>query len=335
MNQQRPARRPHWITSNRVAGKVAAVLGGYDVFISYRRAEAHGYARALEKTLETKGLLVFRDESEEDVGTPLDVFIKRACAARTFVILVTPNVFESSNVRAELSAYLKHRMSKWHRKPFSRVISVNVDQSLSTAPPEPEWTRLVEYVYVAETKSAVANAAPSTLVVGRLSRSSTFLRSWQLFSLATTAVATAILAGIVAASIYLHSILDTLSSTKTALADAEGDLQTAQERTDDLQREATRLGAERYMLIVRNAAADQLAQDPVVAYRLAEKAFTLKPDAINRQLVLQTLSNIDLSYQFRQTGFSIAAVAEPFVLLKTDDGSEFSVVDMRTREIRR
>lgn len=333
MNNQPPARGPNRIKLNRVVSKVAAVFCGYDIFISYRHLDAHGYANELEKALEAKGLLVFRDESDEDVGTPLSVFIKRACAARTFVILVTPNVFKSSNVLDELSAYIKHRISKWHRKPFSRVISVNVDQALSTAPPESEWNRLADYVYVAETATAVAKAAPSTLVVDRLVRSSSFLRSWQLFSMATFAVATAILISIVSALIYLHSVLDRLSSTKVELVDTQNSLQTAQGKTKDLQDEATRLDAERYMLTVRNAAADQLTQDPLIAYRLAEKAFALKPDAINRKLLLQTLSNINLSYQLRKTGFSVEAMAEPFILLKSDNVEEFSVFNMRTREI--
>ena len=113
--------------ANRVAAKVAARFGGYDRFISYRHAEAYAYAKELDRILEAEGLMVFRDESEEDIGTPLSTFIKRACAARTFVILVTPTVFESSNVLDELSAYFDHRISKWFRRPFSRNIPINVD----------------------------------------------------------------------------------------------------------------------------------------------------------------------------------------------------------------
>lgn len=78
---------------SRLIDKIAAWISGYDVFISYRHQDAYEYACQLEKLLEAEGLMVFRDETEEDVGTPLPVFIKRALSARTFVILVTPSVY--------------------------------------------------------------------------------------------------------------------------------------------------------------------------------------------------------------------------------------------------
>jgi hypothetical protein len=55
--------------------KVISKFSGYDIFISYRHKEAQLYAMQLHAVLESKGLLVFRDESEEDnLGTNIKQF---------------------------------------------------------------------------------------------------------------------------------------------------------------------------------------------------------------------------------------------------------------------
>ena len=96
-----PATRDDEKERSRILGKVAASIGGYDIFISYRHASAQAYAVELERRLESRGLMVFRDESEEDAGSSLETFVKRACAARTFVILVTDDVYYSSGARCQ------------------------------------------------------------------------------------------------------------------------------------------------------------------------------------------------------------------------------------------
>ncbi len=217
---------------NRVKSKIAAWFGGYDMFISYRHKDAYEYAKELERVLESEGLLVFRDESEEDVGTPLQTFIMRARAARTFVILVTPSVYGSSNVLEELNAYLQHRVDNWFRRPFSRVIPINVANSLNQVPKDSEsWKRLVDFVYEEETLQAVEAATPSTEVVERLKRSSSFLKSWQLFSAASSAL---ILVAVVA-SIYLFGIRRELSNTQGELSQAQTDLKELTQEIKDAE----------------------------------------------------------------------------------------------------
>ncbi len=309
------------MNKSRTLGKIASLLGGFDVFISYRHADAHGYAVELERVLESKGLMVFRDETEEDVGTPLAVFVKRACSARTFVIVVTNNVYQSRSVFEELSAYLESRIHRWYRKPFSRIIPINVNQVLSRVPTDDEvWNRLSDFVYVTETADALSNNTPSHHVVERLKRSSSFLKSWQRFSVIVLVLTVAAISAITVSTAYLDRILSQLSI--------------AQETTTNLKAEGARLEAERRMLTVRNAAINQLNQDPLIAYRLAEMAYRLKPDPSNRRILLESLSSIDLAYQIRKQGVSVEASSEPFILLKntSDEEGNYFVFDMRTHE---
>lgn len=365
---------------SRGVNKVASWIAGYDVFISYRHTEAHNYAKALEQVLESKGLMVFRDESEEDAGVPLEIFIKRACAARALVVLATPTVFESSNVHAELSSYLSQRINKWYRRPFSRIISINVDQALSNAPSEPrEWRRLSDFVYEPETLEAIGNAIPSKEVIERLSRASIFMRSWRLFISAMAALLIAVLLSIGGASLYLNSVVHALSLNKAELLSAQKEsaglkssnqllndqneglkssisslqgesrkltdsntLLTGQNidlrnQTSQLQQETNQLTLQSTMLQTRIAAQTRLAEDPILAYRLAEEAYKLKPDHDNRKLILSALSKIDLFYGFQTEGYSIEDLKEPFVLLsgrpKGSEEKEFLVFKMNTLAI--
>jgi uncharacterized protein YjbI with pentapeptide repeats len=85
-------------------------------------------------------------------------------------------------VHAELSAYLARRMGKWYKKPFSRIISIDIDQSLSTATQHKRsWEELPNYVYVPESAAAITNGEPGKEVVDRLTKAASFMNSWRRF----------------------------------------------------------------------------------------------------------------------------------------------------------
>ncbi|WP_233353599.1 toll/interleukin-1 receptor domain-containing protein [Hellea balneolensis] len=303
---------------SRTIRRAASNIGGYDVFISYRHTGNLLYALELERRLKAKGLLVFRDESDEDVGTSLDTFIKRACSARTFVILVTDNVYESSSVFEEFSAYLIVRLGRWNLRPFSRVIPVNVDRAIERAPEEPKiWQHLSDFVFVADTKLAVKQGIPSDLVVQKIVRSSSFLRSWLRFFAAILISGIVLAATILGTSGYLYNTLKRLSS-------AQNELSVTQEQTAELEQE-------RQALTTRNAAINWLSEDPVLSYRLAEKAYKQNPNESYRKVVRQALSAIDLAYQVRLEGLVIEDVKSPLILLKESDENQnrFFIYDMR------
>lgn len=355
------------IFEHRTLAKLVALTTRYDVFISYRHADAHRYAVALESALKAKGLLVFRDESEEDAGASLDTFVKRACASRSFVILVTRETYASGNVLAELSAYLDRRIQPWLHRPFSKVIPINFGGALSAAPVEPfEWSQLVNHVYLNEDSSALNEGRPADAVVERIARSAAFTRSWFWFSFLSGLVAAAVIIAVGAASAFLGQTLGQLADASnslgaqevqlmaskyeagalsseiatakqeleqvgTKLTELNGKLADASVANEALRRDTERLAEQREVLEMRAAALVWIGRDPLIAYRLAEAAYVRVPDPDNRKLLLQAVSMLDLLYQDRIVGYSAEAIAEPYVLLRASDerNSALLVYDMR------
>lgn len=167
----------------KIPRRFVSTIAGYDIFISYRHSDAERYAATLHAQLEKMGFHVFRDESEDDnLGTDIHKFEAIACTARCFVTIVSPSVYTSVNVHAELSAYLHNRIGKWYRKPFSRIISIDINQALSNTPQEPQqWKNLLNYVYVPERGEALMIGLPSEEVITRLQKAAAFMNSWRRF----------------------------------------------------------------------------------------------------------------------------------------------------------
>ena len=324
------------LRANRIISKSAAWLVGYDIFISYRHADAYAYAKELERIMTSKGFLVFRDESAEDAGTPLSTFIERACASRTLVVLVTPGVFQSIYVESEISAYVERCINTWYKRPFSRIIPIDVDRALSAAVKEaPTWRGLIEFVYEAETLQAVESATPSGSVVDRLCRSASFLRSWRWFVIVITSVAASTVVVSILASSYLAWIGEKLSQTSSELQGATTQLQVVTSTNQKLTIETAQLEKQRSMLVIHNAAIAQLDRDTSLAYRLAELAYDLEPNLNNRRLFLKAVSKLDMPYVSKRSGYSIEAMAYPYVLLRNAGGTPVgsSVYHLETGEI--
>src|SRR5262245_45730791 len=97
-----------------------SALLGYDVFISYRRSEATGYAERLCRDLKDRGLTVFLDQDETPGGTHLAPALERALRrSRMLVLVLTPHVLESQWIEAEVSICLGLR--------GRAVLPVNID----------------------------------------------------------------------------------------------------------------------------------------------------------------------------------------------------------------
>lgn len=70
-------------------------LFGYDVFISYRRRDASGYAEALAQALRERGLSVFIDQKEYGPGDRIDAStIRHVSMSTVLVLLGSPAVLE-------------------------------------------------------------------------------------------------------------------------------------------------------------------------------------------------------------------------------------------------
>lgn len=213
------------VKNNNLNRKVASRVVGYDFFISYRHVDASDYAKKLHALLENKGYIVFRDESEADnLGTSTEEFAKLARSSRCLVTIVTPNVYESESVYEELSSYLTHRIDNWYRRPFSRIISINVEQSLSKATSElPNWLKLSNFVYESETQAAIDSGIPSNSVVEKLISAGTFMNSWRRFLIGAAAIALLSLSTVAGATFYLNHLKGQISIAENKLEKKEDD----------------------------------------------------------------------------------------------------------------
>ena len=81
---------------------------GYDIFISYARADAEVYAALLEAKLEAAGFAVFRDKQEIGAGDRLNATLTRAIRrSKRFLLLDTAAARQSQWVARELGAFLR------------------------------------------------------------------------------------------------------------------------------------------------------------------------------------------------------------------------------------
>lgn len=82
---------------------IVATLVGYDLFISYARADGSAYARALAEAFRGRGYRVFLDTREPIAGEPLSTALQRGLRrSRLLVLLASDRAFLSPHVEAEV-----------------------------------------------------------------------------------------------------------------------------------------------------------------------------------------------------------------------------------------
>jgi len=260
--------------------RIAVFTIGYDIFISYRHIDAQNYAKELHDKLEEKGLIVFRDESEVDnSGTSTKRFAKLACSARCLVTIVTPNVYESESVYDELSSYFANRLDKWYRRPFSKVISINVDQTLSNAPNDKaNWKRLSDFVYEPESVDSILNASPSEPVIERLTNASSYLKSWLIFNI-----------------IFLLLFIGIISSSTLYLQNVFSQIETSQNKLDSMETTTNKLKDVSLNLTEQNNSLSKSIQK----YKEDSIKFTKENETLNK-------SNNDLTINVKETRSKLA-----------------------------
>ncbi|WP_247237711.1 TIR domain-containing protein [Telluribacter sp. SYSU D00476] len=317
---------------NRLLKRIITQISGYDAFISYRHAESREYAEELYSQLTNRGLTAFLDESDEDSGTSIEKFKRIACKARSFVLVASPEVYKSKNVYDEVQAYFSERIDKWYRRPFSRIISINVDQALSKIPSMPEeWKRLNDYVYEPETIEALVNAAPSKSVVEEVAKSSGFMRTWTLFLIILGLITICIGGGIGWASIKLNDLFIEIAKAQeqiqiirndssaqalklfeidTTLKAREASLLTAQNKLDTLnvsletkQKQLTKSQElynitwnEAQALNIGQLALNEIDRDPTLSFRLAEISLKKKVNPIAISVLIRNYNSNNALY---------------------------------------
>lgn len=174
--------------------RVLGATVGFDVFIAYKQSDGAKYAKALHDELERRGLVVFLDGADEVAGARVAVFASFASRARTLIVLVSPDVFQSSYVREEIEAYAARALNRWWRRPFSRIVPINIDGCLSKAPQAEPWQTVAACVHLPDTKLALAAAEPSRDTIDRIVGTNRFLRATQIFWSGFVAVTLGLLA---------------------------------------------------------------------------------------------------------------------------------------------
>ncbi len=139
-------------------------LFGYDIFLSYRRAESGPYVEALVKLLEERGLVCFIDHEETVGGVALAPALKTALRrSRMLVAVLTPSVPRSDWIVKEIEAFLDKT---------NRLLPISVGGLLSSdAASEAPLGKLRELSWIDESGEAVAAGEPSPSTVTEIVKS--------------------------------------------------------------------------------------------------------------------------------------------------------------------
>jgi len=146
-------------------------LFGYDVFISYKTAEANSFAAALYEALSRREspFACFLDRTELPAGAVLNEELKRAIEkTRCFLLLVTPNALNAKWVRLELD----HRL-----KTGGAIVAINFDGAVESALESGDVLaeRLAERSLIQVGSDALI-AGPDDEIIGHLLRHFDFRR---------------------------------------------------------------------------------------------------------------------------------------------------------------
>jgi hypothetical protein len=150
-----PPRRIDWTT-----------IFGYDVFISYKRSDASGFAAAVAQELLERDYTCFLDKSEAPPGVHLDDHIGKALArSRALLVIVTPGALDSPWVTEELRIFLGGK-----RRP---VLPIDVDSRFaSLSPGDTPWGELrkANPIWLDVNSSDIASGQPNVKVINEIER---------------------------------------------------------------------------------------------------------------------------------------------------------------------
>jgi WD40 repeat protein len=139
------------------AQRIRRFFVGDDVFISYGRNDAINYALALGNALTRSGLSCYLDQwvSRPDTRVP-EAVLSSLRRSTVLVVIGSPAAGQSDAVTQELEDFLPTTRS---------VIPVTFDESIRAA----KWYHLIDGLPLArEAAAALASAAPSERLVGRI-----------------------------------------------------------------------------------------------------------------------------------------------------------------------
>lgn len=278
-----------------------AFLSGYDIFISYTRADAQEYAGKLFEQLSSLDYSCFIDKKEVPGGRSLNSSLKAALrGSKTLILIGTERALEREYVQLEFAEF-----SKTTRPiiPINVASALASPKRLSTQP----WNVIKDrdLVWIDETEEAVKTGLPSPAVyegvqnLFQFTRRNVVRRRWTSVALVTIFIAS--LAAVWQArnanvqaqnaktqeTLAEQRKLEVEEQTKKLLK-TKGDLDIS---TNNLKEEQRKLGKTNEELKGKTnealANAEKARQQEIVALRNAEKATQQQKLAESRYLADQ------------------------------------------------
>lgn len=319
---------------------IRRALFGYDIFISYSRKDSIDYAYRLAEHFIQQGYECFIDQlSSITPGKAIPKHILGAIkSSKSMIVIGSAGSRKSYPIAKETETFLKYRKSK-------PIIPIDVGGAIKEA----IWYSQIEgLAFVNEEPDNLAGGKPSDEVIKRIQNSLTFTkRSKRLRRIAfVVLLITLIITGIAFWLLDIaNNAIDEKVKVEKQVKDAKIGLKIANSAKDkaikekkdaqdtnnklslineqlkndsiQLANKNAELEKQSNMLQYRVAAQKQLEKDPVIAYRLAQEAYRLSPDAENRKLIMASVSSIDMyyKYKFDFSGYLFEDFKEPYLLL--------------------
>ena len=195
---------------------------GYDLFISYRRADANDYARHLANRLIKRGFRCYLDQFSSEADPDLPPEVVRALNRSTgLVVIGSPGALQSPAMAKEIATFPK-------RAP---VFPIDVDATLS----DDTWNGRIRGISrTTETADALKTGVPSRKVILGLTGAITFRRRndqlKRTFFGLLTLVGLVSLGGAVATTLLWRSANAARAAAATATTEAERQSAIAEEK---------------------------------------------------------------------------------------------------------
>ena len=337
---------------------IKSYIFGYDIFISYSRKDGTQFASSLANTLTEKKITCFIDQWGTEPGEKLPKGLKRTLMnSRIMVIVASPKAVHSESVLQEIDLFIK--------KSQGLIIPIDFD-----CIQEASWFRKISGLARSdESLTQLHTGIPSDKTILRIVNTigySTRNRRLRKLAIYGISLLSLLLVGIlwtgqeltetqseISAQIELADSLknqnnkinqklivqqSTLENTKkredsasSALFQKQTDLIKADSSINDLNSTIQNLQVTENILKLRSTAQQQLPVDPVKAFLNAQKAYLLnKTDLNTRKILLEAISNIELSYNKEYVDYQLEHNRGDLLILRK--GSLRKVINLRTQE---
>jgi len=227
---------------NSRAGGAAALLFGYDLFISFALGKpprgTRAYASDLARKLRERGFTVFFSEDEAAAGNQLDGTLTRALhRSKVLVVIANSGMLADPRwVRKEVEEFrLRH--------PKRLIVPVNVnaalqDQELLSV--TEQWLQFQNKIWIDEVHGADTSGIASDEVVERLATAPRSVRSAIRLNIALIGTALVLMAIAAFAFWQRDQALQNLEQADKNAAEARSEKTIAQKNADSANKQATR-----------------------------------------------------------------------------------------------